>query len=113
MNQSESSIQRAIIAALNARDDVRVFRNNVGFTYTQDGRPLHFGLLVGSGDLIGWKRHRVTEADVGRDLAVFLSVEVKTERGRVSDAQANWKEQVNRNGGIAVVVRSVGEIENL
>lgn len=105
----ESSIQRAIIAALNSRDDVRVFRNNVGFTYTQDGRPLHFGLLVGSGDLIGWKRHRVTQADVGRDLAVFLSVEVKTERGRVSDAQENWKNQVMKNGGIAVIARSVEE----
>ena len=106
---TESTIQRAIIAALNSRDDVRVFRNNVGFTTTPDGRPLHFGLLPGSGDLIGWKRHRVTAEDVGRDLAIFLSVEVKNERGRVSEAQRNWKNQVNKNGGIAVIARSVEE----
>jgi len=106
---TESAIQRAIVQALNSREDVRVFRNNVGFTLTADGRPLHFGLVPGSGDLIGWKRHRVTQEDVGSDLAVFLSVEVKTERGRVSDAQENWKEQVNKNGGIAIVARSVEE----
>jgi hypothetical protein len=106
---NESSIQKAIILALNSRDDVRVFRNNVGFVITNDGRPLHFGLLPGSGDLIGWKKHRVTQGDVGKELAVFLSVEVKGERGRVSEAQRNWKNQVVKNGGIAVIARSVEE----
>ena len=107
--KSESHIQRAIIAALNSRDDVRVFRNNVGAFQTADGRFVRYGLLPGSGDLIGWKRHRVTQADVGRDLAVFTSVEVKQLKGVASKKQINWRNQVNKNGGIAVIARSVEE----
>ena len=102
---NESILLKRILLALNSRKDVRVFRNNVGVAQTANGSVIRYGLMVGSGDLIGWKTHRVTESDVGKDLAVFVSVEVKTSTGRVSDAQKIWMEQVNKHGGIAIVAR--------
>lgn len=100
----------------------RVWRNNVGtawrgeVTRNRDGsilirRPMivHFGLATGSADLIGWAPHVVTEADVGRTLAVFLSVEAKAAKGRMRAEQQAWLDAVKAAGGIGIVARSVDD----
>ena len=110
---TESNIQRPIMLALGGRDDTRIFRNNVGTAQTIDGRFIRFGLCPGSADLIGWKSVRITPDDVGKTLAVFLSVEVKTPRGRATEQQIRWRNTVRKMGGIAVVARSVEEVVNL
>ena len=46
---------------------------------------------------------------VGKQVAVFASVEVKTDSGRVKPEQQNWLEQVTKAGGLAVVARSPEE----
>ena len=66
-----------------------------------------FGLAVGSGDLIGYRRVTITPEMVGRDVAVFLSCEVKTEKGPVREEQYRWAAHINSVGGIAVIARSL------
>lgn len=98
----------------------RLWRQNVGtawrgeVTRNRDGsilirRPMivHFGLATGSADLIGWAPHVVTEHDVGRTLAVFLSVEAKAAKGRMRAEQQAWLDAVKAAGGIGIVARSV------
>ena len=66
-----------------------------------------FGLAVGSGDLIGYRRVTITPEMVGRDVAVFLSCEVKTEKGAIREEQLRWAAHINSVGGIAVIARSL------
>ena len=68
---------------------------------------IRFGLAVGSGDLIGYRRVTITPEMVGRDVAVFLSCEVKTEKGPVREEQYRWAAHINSAGGIAVIARSL------
>lgn len=44
---------------------------------------------------------------VGQQVAVFTSIEVKSERGRVKPEQQQWLDAVLSAGGIAGVARSV------
>lgn len=108
---TESNLQAQILRALTADPTVRLFRNNTGQAWVGEllarhpngsillahARPLHAGLHVGSGDLIGWHRGR------------FLSVEVKTPDGRPTVEQLTWRDNVLRAGGIAGIVRGVDE----
>ena len=107
---TESKIQHAILHALNRRSDVRVFRNNVGTAVTQDGRFIRFGLQPGSADLIGWKSVVITNEDVGKKLAVFVSVEIKKPGGRVRPEQENWMRNVIQAGGLAIISRDPSDI---
>lgn len=91
----------------------RLWRNNVGtgwagtFVSFRNGRvildnarPLHAGLMPGSSDLIG-----LTSG--GR----FLSIEVKSDRGRLTTEQRAWIEMVRQFGGLAGEARSVEDFE--
>lgn len=113
----------------------RVFRNNIGTGWTGPGMTLkpgqtytakggervlthpnriEFGLVVGSGDGIGWKTRMIMPEDVpseGLRVAVFLSIEAKTKTGRPSKEQINWREQVQQAGGIAMIVNDPDQIE--
>jgi hypothetical protein len=102
---SEKSFQQQTLSDLNSRPDVRVFRNNVGVGYTANGTPIRFGLHVGSGDLIGFRIRVITPEMVGKTIAQFLSVELKSKRGRESKEQANWREQINKAGGKTLLLR--------
>lgn len=121
---TEAQIQRRIFRVLGGHPDVRLFRNNVAMAWTgdaqrlQDGsvlirnpRPLHAGLHRGSGDLIGWRRRIVTPQDVGCEVAQFLSLEIKTPKGRPTADQKNWADVVRGFGGLAGIVRSELEAE--
>lgn len=112
---------REIMVAL-SRIGCRMFRNNSGMAWAGDvaakkpdyiivsnPRPLHAGLGTGSSDLIGWTPVVVTREMVGKTLAVFTAVEVKTPRGRVTPEQAVFIEQVEKAGGIGRVARSAPE----
>lgn len=126
----ESKIQTDIRDKL-SNGRVRLFRNNVGqglmishkhgFTAQAiigkaidlarslggHAQRIKFGLAVGSGDLIGYRRVTITPEMVGREVAVFLSVEVKTEKGPVREEQYRWAAHINSVGGIAVIARSL------
>jgi hypothetical protein len=135
---SERQIQEDIRRAL-SRNDIRLFRQNVGTGWAGGGRnrratrvtpdnlsrlraelrpgdvvvptarPLHAGLETGSADLIGWESRQITPAMVGRTVAVFASVEVKALAGTARAGQLNWAKQVRAAGGIAGFARSEAE----
>jgi hypothetical protein len=104
---TESQIQADILRLINSRSDARVFRNHVGKVCDQQGRWHSFGLAPGSSDLIGWRQVVIQPEHVGTIIAQFLSLEVKTETGRLSDQQKTWQRIVNQHGGCARLVRSV------
>ena len=109
---SEQQIQQHIRLACST-GDTRLFRNNTGTLRDANGRPVQFGLCKGSADLIGWKRVTVTPDMVGQQVAVFLSIEVKTPTGRIRPEQQQWLDAVQAAGGIAGVARSVEDAERL
>jgi hypothetical protein len=73
----------------------------------QELRQLAAGLLVpGGSDLVGFKPVVITQAMVGRKIAVFSVIEVKTATGRVSPEQQHFVDVVRNNGGFAGIARS-------
>ncbi len=109
---TEQTIQQQIRIAC-SRGQTRLFRNNTGTLRDQHGRPVQFGLCKGSADLIGWRTVTITPEMVGQQVAVFLSIEVKTATGRLRPEQRQWLDAVQSAGGIAGVARSVEDAERL
>ena len=109
---SEQQIQQHIRLACST-GDTRLFRNNTGTLKDQNGRPVQFGLAKGSADLIGWTTRTITPDMVGQQVAVFLSIEVKTPTGRIRPEQQQWLDAVQAAGGIAGVARSVDDALDL
>ena len=94
---NESVITKKIMIALSEAGCL-IYRNNTGMLKDQRGTPVRFGLCVGSSDLIGI-------APDGR----FLAVEVKAPKGRVTDKQQSFINNVIQQGGLAGVARSVND----
>lgn len=93
----------------------RVFRNNVGQSWIgawlllwsgdvliKNPRRFTSGLCEGSSDLIGWMPD-------GR----FLAIEVKSKRGRLSKAQRNFLDAVNRFGGVGIEARTLDDVKQI
>ena len=111
---SEAAIQQDIRLSLGQCPAVRMFRNNSGaYKDPHSGRLIRYGLATGSADLIGWQTVTITEAMVGQQFARFLSVEVKAPKGRLTPEQEVWQQAVLKAGGIAVVARSVEDVQFL
>jgi hypothetical protein len=108
---SETNIQNQILAAIGSRADCRLFRNHVGRVQDAHGRWHTFGLCPGSADLIGWRALTITQDHVGKTVAVFLSIEVKTPTGKARPEQIRWLKAVQAHGGISMVARSAQEAE--
>ena len=87
----------------------RIFRNQVGKYKLPDGNWISYGLGVGSSDLVGWTTVQIKSSMVGRRIAVFTAVEVKTLKGKVTQQQENFIRVVRVNGGIGFVARSPEE----
>lgn len=102
----------------------RLFRNNTGKAYAgnaarqPDGaiyiknpRVFHGGLCVGSSDLIGWSSIIISQDMVGRRVAVFTAVEVKSSRKmKPTNDQKAFIAAVNEAGGIGVVAYELKDI---
>jgi hypothetical protein len=68
-----------------------------------------YGLCPGSSDLIGAVSRIVTPNMVGKRIAIFAGVEVKTDDGIVSDKQERFISTIQGLGGIAGIARSPEE----
>lgn len=102
----ESNIQQEVRLALSV-GGVVTFRNNSGAYEDDRGRWVKYGVgNPGGSDLIGFKQTVITPDMVGQKVAIFVAIEVKTATGRVTEAQQNFIDQVNKAGGIAGIVRS-------
>lgn len=114
-----TGLMQRVMLAIGARPGVRVFRQNVGMGWVGDAaklkdgsilirnpRPLHAGLVKGSGDLIGWTSREIRPEDVGTTVAVFTSIEVKDSTKAPTTEQRRWHTNVRAAGGITGVARS-------
>lgn len=96
-NKAESHIVNACLLALSDAGCL-VWRNNTGVLPDRGGRPVRFGLCIGSSDIIG----------ITPD-GLFLAIECKTAMGQPTDAQIRFIEAVRAHGGRAGVARSGSE----
>lgn len=55
----------------------------------------------------------ITPDMVGKTVGVAVAAEYKTDRGRQSEAQANWQRAFQQRGGIYRVIRSATEMIGL
>ena len=123
-NKSEKQIHHDIHTGLTV--DTLLYRNNVRLVFTGDvkqhvgvsvnifnARPIKFGLCPGSSDLIGWTTIEITPEMVGRSVAVFTAVEVKSATGRASKKQKNFIKRIHDCGGIAGIARSLDDAESI
>ena len=124
MATQESNITKRIQAA--ATDDGgRLFRNPVGSGWhgevvyhdraggdlvLKNARLTKYGLATGSGDTIGFMPVVVTADMIGKTIAVFMSDEQKTAKGRASKGQLQWRDFIRSRGGIANISRSVDDM---
>ena len=121
MANPETVIQQRIRLALAGQcPNVRLFRNECGVGYhiphnelrkldRKQIRRVSYGLSVGSPDLVGWRTITITSDMVGKQIAQFVGVEVKTRTGREADDQKRWRRIINDSGGHSVVSRSESE----
>lgn len=122
----ESTLQKNIMLAIGKLlPNVRIFRNNTGTGWVgksvrkgslviiENPRPLQAGLCEGSSDLIGWTTVEVTPEMIGKKIAIFTALEIKTDSGRASKEQINFITRVREAGGIAGIARSEQEATQL
>ena len=100
----EREIQHGVLKALGAREELRIWRHNVGFARDATGRGIRFG-LPGAADLQGIIRGR----DPSRPLGRFLAIELKTPTGRQSPEQRAFQRMVEAMGGVYLLCRSVDD----
>lgn len=101
---------------------IRLWRNNVGASYTKNGDFIRYGLandsvavnsVLKSSDLIGIRPLLITPAHVGRTIGQFVSREVKHAEWRyhANDkelAQKRWIDLILEFGGDACFVTGRG-----
>jgi len=119
----EKKLQTEILKLIGSHPDFRLFRNHVGNGYTgtlisgfengiitlANARRGQFGLCVGSGDLIGLQKITITEDMVGQEIARFISIEVKSENGKLKPEQKIWHDFINSFGGASHIVSHIDE----
>lgn len=110
----ERELQRRIEAAIGSEPDLLLLRNSVGQAeyVTDDGRSFFvpYGLGVGSPDIVGILRVRTRSndpLDPPRTLGTWFCLEVKTDKGTLSDEQLKCHHVWRKFGAFVAVVRSV------
>lgn len=107
-------------------DTPRMFRNNRGvfateYTDKSGRRRQHFircgipepsgresDAALKGGDMIGWTETVITADMVGRKVAVFTSIEVKTEGDTIKSGQIGWHNLVLDCGGRSEIWKARG-----
>lgn len=109
----EAKIEQDIVLAA-SEDGHRLLRNNVGAYKDKRGIWIKYGVGgVGGSDELGWTTVIITPEMVGRKLAIFTAIEVKSEKGAVSKEQSLFIGSVQRGGGIAGIARSVEDYRTI
>lgn len=123
---TEHQIQNQIRDLLSYFHELYIMRANVGtgwigdFTKNADGsirinKPRRFqtGLPVGFPDLFGYKSLIITPEMIGKKIAQFAFIEVKTPKGKLNNAQKEMHKQLIDAGAVGGVARSVEDALNL
>lgn len=115
MGYKEKKISNNIV--LNCTENERLFRSNAGMGWIgkiigkgidwikiKNPRPFH-GLPEGFSDLFGLKSIVVTPDMIGKRVALFWAVEVKTKNIPTTDEQIKFGKMIRKLGGIFEIVR--------
>lgn len=94
----ESALIRAVLLAVGARPDLRVWRQNTGAARLPSGRIVRFG-IPGAADISGILRG-------GRR----LEIECKSRDGRLSALQERFCRVIQHHGGLYILARSVDDV---
>ena len=123
MYLSEAGVQ-SLIRLEASEKGCRLWRNNVGASYTPEGSFIRYGLAndssgvnkqIKSADLIGIRPVKITQEMVGWTIGQFLSREVKAVGWRYTgtereQAQLAWAELIMSMGGDACFAVGEGTI---
>ena len=102
LQPKEGDIQKGILELLFWKG-IFAWRNNTTGVYDPTRKSFRkSNNLLGVSDILGILPD-------GR----FLAIEVKSKVGRVSLEQTTFLENINRNGGLAFVARSISDVEKL
>ena len=94
----ESNVQKLVLLAASSVGCV-LHRNNIGAYKDANGYFIRYGVGgVGGSDLIGWTKE-----------GIFVAIETKRTKGRTTEKQLNFIEQVKKSGGRAGVARSADD----
>lgn len=74
-----------------------------------DRNRVHYGLHVGSADLIGVVAVEVTPEMVGSTIGRFVSIELKSASGALRTEQEVWRDRMRELGAVAEVARTPGD----
>lgn len=110
---NESEILYSIRLSLGNMPDVRLFRNNCGAFKDKDGRWVQYGLAPGSADLIGLRTMTITPDMVGRSVALFVGIECKTDKGRISEDQQSFLLMLQQRGALSGIARSLEDAKRI
>lgn len=101
---SEASLQQQIRLALGMRDDVMMFRINVGMFWAMTGpkRPVR-SAPDGTPDLLGVIRR-------ANGIGQAFGIEVKAPKGRQREAQLAFQRAWEQRGGIYILAKSVDDV---
>ena len=90
----ESNVQKLVLLAASSVGCV-LHRNNVGAYKNVSGHFIRYGVGgVGGSDLIGWTKD-----------GIFVAIETKPTKGKATEKQLNFIEQVKLSGGRAGIAR--------
>lgn len=124
--KSETFILKSVLKKYGARAGLRLFRNETagawvgkavrlkdGSVKIQNPRFIRSGLCTGSSDLVGWVEKTITPDMVGQKLAVFVAIETKAAKGKVTPEQVNFLKAVKDAGGNAVIAWNADHVEEI
>lgn len=107
----------------------RMFKNNTGVAYTENGRPVFFGLgndgkkdddSIRTPDDVGWTTITITPEMVGKEVAVFTAIDskklgfvVKSDytKGTREYGQNKFFNLVLKSGGIAGFASCAADVD--
>lgn len=95
---TEQEIKKQILDFLGYQKDVYFFRLGSGLIKTEQGRYFKTG-TAGCPDIVALKNGR------------FIGLEVKTEKGKLSEAQEEAKKKIIKCGGEYHIVRSIEDVK--
>lgn len=88
-----------------------LWRNNIGAYMDAKGHWIKYGVCnPGGSDLIGYREITITPDMVGKKIAQFCAIEVKTPNGKIKKEQALFLSAINLAGGVAYVARSEDDV---
>lgn len=101
MRRKEGEVLKRLMLQA-TKEGHRLFRNNCGAFQDKRGHWIRYGVVnPGGSDLIGWTSTEITSDMVGKKVAVFTAVEVKSKGLHLTIEQERFLAVVRDAGGIA------------